>query len=50
MEQMIWKRLAACFRKPQAENTRGGITYDAALGVSDLDTDLQPTDYIKPPM
>lgn len=28
------------FKKSTAENTRGGITYDAALGVSDSDTDL----------
>ena len=32
--------LAAYFRKSQAENTKGGITYDAALGVSESDTDL----------
>ena len=28
------------FRKSAQENTKGGIVYDAALGVSDSDTDL----------
>ena len=28
------------FRKAAQENTKGGIVYDAALGVSDSDTDL----------
>lgn len=33
--------LAAYFGKSKAENTKGGIVYDAALGnVSDSDTDL----------
>ena len=33
--------LTAYFHKAKAENTKGGITYDAALGnVSDSDTDL----------
>lgn len=30
--------LTAYFGKSKAENTKGGITYDAALGVSDSDT------------
>ena len=32
--------LGAYFSKSKAENTKGGIVYDAALGVSDSDTDL----------
>ena len=32
--------LAAYFGKSKAENTKGGIVYDTALGVSDSDTDL----------
>lgn len=28
------------FKKSAQENTKGGIVYDAALGVSDSDTDL----------
>lgn len=28
------------FRKSAKENTKGGIVYDSALGVSDSDTDL----------
>ena len=32
--------LGAYFSKSKAENTKGGITYDAALGVSESDTDL----------
>lgn len=32
--------LGAYFNKSKAENTKGGIVYDAALGVSDSDTDL----------
>ena len=32
--------LTAYFHKAKAENTKGGITYDAALGVSNSDTDL----------
>ena len=32
--------LTAYFGKSKAENTRGGIVYDAALGVSNSDTDL----------
>ena len=32
--------LTAYFGKSKAENTKGGIVYDAALGVSDSDTDL----------
>ena len=33
--------LTAYYHKAKAENTKGGITYDAALGnVSDSDTDL----------
>lgn len=32
--------LGAYFNKSKAENTKGGIVYDTALGVSDSDTDL----------
>ena len=32
--------LGAYFNKSKAENTKGGIVYDAALGVSNSDTDL----------
>ena len=32
--------LGAYFHKSKAENTKGGIVYDAALGVSNSDTDL----------
>lgn len=32
--------LTAYYHKAKAENTKGGITYDAALGVSNSDTDL----------
>lgn len=32
--------LTAYFGKSKAENTKGGIVYDAALGVPNLDTDL----------
>lgn len=32
--------LTAYFGKSKAENTKGGIVYDAALGVSNSDTDL----------
>ena len=32
--------LGAYFSKSKAENTKGGIVYDAALGVYDSDTDL----------
>ena len=32
--------LAAYFGKSKAENTKGGIVYDAALGASNSDTDL----------
>ena len=32
--------LGAYFNKSKAENTKGGIIYDTALGVSDSDTDL----------
>ena len=32
--------LAAYFGKSKAENTKGGIVYDAALGLSNSDTDL----------
>lgn len=32
--------LTAYFGKSKAENTKGGIVYDTALGVSDSDTDL----------
>ena len=32
--------LGAYFNKSKAENTKGGIVYDAALGVSDSDTGL----------
>ena len=32
--------LGAYFNKSKAENTKGGIVYDAALGVPDSDTDL----------
>ena len=32
--------LGAYFNKSKAENTKGGIIYDAALGVSDSDRDL----------
>ena len=32
--------LGAYFHKSKAENTKGGIVYDTALGVSDSDTDL----------
>ena len=32
--------LGAYFNKSKAENTKGGIVYDAALGVSDSNTDL----------
>lgn len=32
--------LTAYYNKAKAENTKGGITYDAALGVSDSYTDL----------
>ena len=32
--------LGAYFNKSKAENTKGGIVYDAALGVSDSDADL----------
>ena len=32
--------LGAYFSKSKAENTKGGIVYDTALGVSELDTDL----------
>ena len=32
--------LTAYYQKAKAENTKGGITYDAALGVSNSDTDL----------
>ena len=32
--------LTAYFGKSKAENTRGGIVYDTALGVSNSDTDL----------
>ena len=32
--------LAAYFNKSKAENTKGGIVYDTALGVSNSDTDL----------
>lgn len=32
--------LGAYFNKSKAENTKGGIVYDTAVGVSDSDTDL----------
>ncbi len=32
--------LTAYFGKSKAENTKGGIVYDTAMGVSDSDTDL----------
>lgn len=32
--------LTAYFGKSKAENTKGGIVYDAAMGMSDSDTDL----------
>ena len=32
--------LASYFHKSKAENTKGGIVYDAALGVPESDTDL----------
>ena len=32
--------LGADFNKSKAENTKGGIVYDTALGVSNSDTDL----------
>ena len=32
--------LGAYFNKSKAENTKGGIVYDAAMGVSDSDTEL----------
>lgn len=32
--------LGAYFNKSKAENTKGGIVYDAALGVPNSDTDL----------
>ena len=32
--------LGAYFHKSKAENTKGGIVYDTALGVSNSDTDL----------
>ena len=32
--------LGAYFNKGKAENTKGGIVYDTALGVSESDTDL----------
>ena len=32
--------LGAYFSKSKAENTKGGIIYDTALGVSESDTDL----------
>ena len=32
--------LGAYFNKSKAENTKGGIVYDSALGVSESDTDL----------
>ena len=32
--------LGAFFNKSKAENTKGGIVYDTALGVSNSDTDL----------
>ena len=32
--------LGAYFNKRKAENTKGGIVYDTALGVSNSDTDL----------
>ena len=32
--------LGASFNKSKAENTKGGIVYDTALGVSNSDTDL----------
>ena len=32
--------LTAYYHKAKAENTKGGITYDAALGVSNSETDL----------
>ena len=32
--------LGAYFNKSKAENTKGGIIYDTALGVSESDTDL----------
>ena len=32
--------LGAYFNKSKAENTKGGIIYDTALGVSNSDTDL----------
>ena len=32
--------LGAYFNKSKAENTKGGIVYDAAMGVSNSDTDL----------
>ena len=32
--------LTAYYGKSKAENTKGGIVYDAALGVSESDTDL----------
>ena len=32
--------LGSYFNKSKAENTKGGIVYDTAMGVSDSDTDL----------
>ena len=32
--------LGAYFNKSKAENTKGGIVYDAAMGVPNSDTDL----------
>ena len=32
--------LGAYFNKSKAENTKGGIVYDTAMGVSDSETDL----------
>ena len=37
--------LGAYFHKSKAENTKGGIVYDAAMGVSESDTDLKGGTY-----
>ena len=37
--------LGAYFHKSKAENTKGGIVYDAAMSVSESDTDLKGGTY-----
>ena len=40
VKSLVTLVLTAYYHKAKAENTKGGIVYDAAMGVSNSDTDL----------